>query len=577
MQQLFFVSFLVFLVFLRCCTVDDGSDMMSVTSNVLFRGGFLGGWHSRDQVYSRNLVIRPDYANDHCINCPSGAFYRGWQHNESALDNDCITGGATVSAAGGCDLSDLAATTVSTRNNRYYTLTDQAPSAITCGSKGFGLREWQALFASKRLPGGEAGSTVHPMPSVDKILAMARGRLDLPSAASLLKSDDDAPTWWVADSATNVMEFFQPPTEAQTPPEMSMTAMIGETEHRQLVGRLQANSSLSPLNSVTISFRNGSVMSPIPASWLSWRQQGYVRCTAGGVHQMNGWGAGWYPDPLMDPPSGGVTLSPNTTVSLWVTVAVPPTASAGVYSAVGVVSAAGERTLLQFNISVTVLNIRLPSIAESGFGTAFEFDQRAALVSNTTGPRAYWDFTCEHRMAPDELYIFGSNPPPKPRAHADYTYMATECGGPGGARWMNIGEIDYVLWSRRPNFTASMIEEKLAWMAPTVQWLEQQGFLQKSYVYGFDEAGPEYALAIRQLFGAVKARWPALRTMAVLNWNGSTDHLVEEVGSVVDVWVEDYRTYNESLVSAWMASSAHEYWTYWCCCYKLELCLNNFV
>ena len=177
-----------------------------------------------------------------------------------------------------------------------------------------------------------------------------------------------------------------------------------------------------------------------------------------------------------------------------------------------------------------------------------------------------------------ELYIYGSNPPPVPRAHADYTYMATECDGPGGANWMNIAEIDYVLWSRRPNFTASMIEEKLAWMAPTVAWLEQQGFLNQSYCYGFDEAGPEYSLAIRQLFGAVKTRWPGLRTMAVLNWNGSTDHLVEEVGSVVDVWVEDYRTYNESLVTAWMASSpTHEYWTYWCCCYKLEVCLNNFV
>lgn len=374
-----------------------------------------------------------------------------------------------------------------------------------------------------------------------------------------------APTWWVADSSTNIMEFFQPPVGAHAPPTMAMTAMIGETEHRQLVGRLP-NSSFSPLRGVKLSFRSGSaadtrsLAAPMPVSWLSWRQQGYVRCTPGGVGYQPGLGPGWYPDPLMPLPAGGVSLMPNTTVSLWVTATVPIAASAGVYSAVGVVTAAGGHLLLEFGISVTVWNIRLPSIVESGFGTAFEFDQQVALISNTTGPHAYWEFTCSHRMAPDELYIFGSNPPPIPRAHADYTYMATQCGGPGGANWMNIAEIDYVLWSRRVNFTASMIEEKLAWMAPTVQWLEQQGFINRSYCYGFDEAGPEYALAIRQLFGAVKQRWPALRTMAVLNWNGTTDNLAEEVGSVLDVWVEDYRTYNESMVTEWLSSSPnHEY------------------
>ena len=94
-------------------------------------------------------------------------------------------------------------------------------------------------------------------------------------------------------------------------------------------------------------------------------------------------------------------MTPNTTVSLWVTVAVPITATAGVYSAIGAVSTVGGQTLLQFNISVTVWNIRLPSIAESGFGTAFEFDQKLTLVNDTGGPKAYWDFTCAHRMAPD--------------------------------------------------------------------------------------------------------------------------------------------------------------------------------
>ena len=54
-------------------------------------------------------------------------------------------------------------------------------------------------------------------------------------------------------------------------------------------------------------------------------------------------------------------------------------------------------------------------------------------------------------------------------------------------------------------------------LAPTVAWLQQQKLLDRAFVYGFDEQPPSMAPAIRQLFGGVKARWPGVRTMAVLN------------------------------------------------------------
>jgi hypothetical protein len=160
---------------------DDGTDMMNVSSNVLVFGGVLGGWHSRDQKYSRNLILRPDLTTPDgaCFNCPSGNFFPGWQHNESALSNDCVTGGVTANAASGCTLDDLTGTTLSTAENRYFNLVGDVVGVITCGGTSYSVASWQRLVASKGLAGGERGSTVHPMPTVDTILSIARSKVVL--------------------------------------------------------------------------------------------------------------------------------------------------------------------------------------------------------------------------------------------------------------------------------------------------------------------------------------------------------------------------------------------------------------
>ena len=95
--------------------------------------------------------------------------------------NDCLVGGETASIANGCDLGDLSGTTISTAYNRFFTLGGaDPPRMIRCSGKGYSLAEWQHLVASNGLGKiGESGSSVHPMPTVDVTLAMARERLGL--------------------------------------------------------------------------------------------------------------------------------------------------------------------------------------------------------------------------------------------------------------------------------------------------------------------------------------------------------------------------------------------------------------
>ena len=55
-------------------------------------------------------------------------------------------------------------------------------------------------------------------------------------------------------------------------------------------------------------------------------------------------------------------------------------------------------------------------------------------------------------------------------------------------------------------------------------------------VYGFDEASPERATAMRQLFGAIERRWPWVRKMATVAWDVPGDMPLE-------TWVTSFSNY----------------------------------
>jgi SOS-response transcriptional repressor LexA len=54
---------------------------------------------------------------------------------------------------------------------------------------------------------------------------------------------------------------------------------------------------------------------------------------------------------------------------------------------------------------------------------------------------------------------------------------------------------------------------------------------------GFDETPPENSRALRQLYGALKQRWPALRTVAALDWSEYEAHV--RLSLPLDVWVQE--------------------------------------
>jgi len=120
------------------------------------------------------------------------------------------------------------------------------------------------------------------------------------------------------------------------------------------------------------------------------------------------------------------------------------------------------------------------------------------------------------------------------------------------------------------NYSNAYVQAMLAEVKPTVDAMRAVGLSDRLLAYGFDENPIECEPQVRQLFGALKAAYPEVRTMAVLNWPTMPDDLP------VDIWVISYTLYNATMQQKWVAAG-HEYWQYWCIEPREAGYLNTFI
>jgi hypothetical protein len=120
------------------------------------------------------------------------------------------------------------------------------------------------------------------------------------------------------------------------------------------------------------------------------------------------------------------------------------------------------------------------------------------------------------------------------------------------------------------SWVASKLEPLEARMANLSRW----GVLNRSYIYAFDEAGPEYVDAVRLLFGEIKTRWPEVRTLAVLNWDPSA------VVDFIDILVFQYQELQIPAMAAArdnFVRAGKQVWGYHCISPSPSIYLNTFV
>jgi hypothetical protein len=353
---------------------------------------------------------------------------------------------------------------------------------------------------------------------------------------------------------------------------------------------------------------------------------------------------GWYPDPLLDIPATGVPLIPaGFTQPMVVEACIPYGTTAGNYSGVisvthqapvadtartGTGTDAGTPQLVaRIPVRLEVWTIDLPRLNDSGaFNTAFRFDSdmHKWYPAGTTPAETWADwmpFLAHHRIPADDIYLLS------PRPTAEYEELAAT-----GAKRMAM------MCVADPPAPPGYVDHVIDTLAPTLANMSRLGILDKVYVYGFDEMPQNNAnmQGIYQIFGGLKAKWPNITTMAVLDWESMPSDIpldiwvdearcaisrqeftledaigshacsleasrcatnsiplgcplllpVGTVNCVATLKVDDYGTslsFNEPTVKekrrqSWLASSpTHQYWWYWCINPQNPTALNTFV
>ena len=393
------------------------------------------------------------------------------------------------------------------------------------------------------------------------------------------------PDWCVRPSTLHVRQNERCTSFAAKADAIVLSAMRGEEENAQLLLDLHSwPSYLNMTANLSVTFTDLSLesdgrkfntgknkLTSIPGSRMRWWQVGYVYCKQ--TTQYADSGGGWRPDPLLDPSSSNdIQLETGVTTPIWLSLKVPYGTAPGTYRGTMTLIISGQDPEVnaltkQVPVEATVWDIDLPQLKDAKFPAIFSFNPHALYpVYGTAYEQVklkFYSLFLEQRLGGGFLYTS------KPTNIKDATFLAN-----GGATWINLVDAAYVArvdsYSCN-NFKDTMVQKVLDVLAPVVAEYQSRGVLENMFVYGFDEAPKSCEQSIRKIFGAIKKRWPILRTVAALNWYGGLP-----ADLPLDVWVVQYHHFDPYTASAWTGSGKQQWW-YHCIVPNQPQYLNTFI
>ena len=331
--------------------------------------------------------------------------------------------------------------------------------------------------------------------------------------------------WGVAHPSTHVFEDDSPLSAA---PRQHVAGGRGGHEAAQIVVRPGA-SPADPLLAADVRVVFAALSGPggatIAASNWEFRRVGRVYCpqplqnapTKGPLYIQER-GPTWYADPLV--PAQTVTLMSGVTSALFVSLAIPLDATPGNYSGSIVLASSDVSRLLVVPVQLRVWDVDIQHEARrwqqnfgfdwgvggsTRYGTSIDGGARGI---DATALRDFNQGLCE-RYAARQPSVWHWQDTTNDTAHTEML-LSARCGG--GLEWVQAATVPTT------NSTdAAMIKGILDALEPRIAALRALGVSNRSYIYGFDESGPDHAPAIAAMYGAVKVRWQEVMTLAVVS------------------------------------------------------------
>lgn len=355
-------------------------------------------------------------------------------------------------------------------------------------------------------------------------------------------------TFWIESSMTRVFQDDLPPAN----PARSATVDLprGGTGSFQVC--LRATGRPVSIARISLSALR-SLKGGLPIGCVTWNRVGYIHIARPYAHPYaERTTSAWWPDPLLAPRPFGIDA--NQTQPVWITVRAPRRSQPGTYTSSIVIRTSDARQL-KVPVSVRVYATTLP--VEPHIKTAFALmDGYLRNLYGTITPalrRRYTDVMLQHHLNPDD--ISRTTPPDM----SELAYANSR-----GLNAFNIlnavpepdRPVTWVCTAPLDAYTLAFQRRFLERLDAVVPQLRRQRLLQKAYVYGFDERGPEYNTVIRDLFGAIKRRYPEIHTLSTCWPTSGTDPMSLNV----DWYVPLSSAYNPAIAKAVRARGGEMWW-----------------
>ena len=256
---------------------------------------------------------------------------------------------------------------------------------------------------------------------------------------------------------------------------------------------------------------------------------------------------GWYPDPLMPLDEFDAKMGQNQPI--WVGVKTPADIPAGWYTGSITITPrnAQPQTVILY---VEVWDITLPETTTLKTAISSWHTTLASWYGLKETPpelkRRYFDFLLDRRINPGTIYSG------KPYwEEEDIRYCVD--------RGMNAFAVKYQgdLGGKTPEERAQKDQELATWAREFAEFLRKNGWIDKGYVYGFDEVRPDRYEQVVRAYKIIKEAAPDLRTACTVVPNAT-------LNPVMDIWVPLTPHLGERGI--WRhVGEGDEMWWYVCC------------